>query len=142
MTYERTIHLPWPPAKSSPNGSQGDYRGKAAAGKRYKDTCAWMCVSQKVQPIIAERVHVEVTFHAPPRGNQYDLDNIAARCKRGFDAVAEAIGVDDRHWLSLKLLRGEPVKGGAVLVRVTPAETDNWKHIYGLVGPMVRGSVS
>lgn len=137
---EYLIGLPWPPAKSSPNGSQGDFRGKAAAGKRYKDACAWSCRAGMVRPLSASRVQVEVTFHAPPRGNQYDLDNIAARCKRGFDAVAEAIGIDDRRWVSLNLRRGEPIKGGAVLVHVKPAE--NWKSIGHLAAQIVKEAVS
>ncbi len=90
MTAACRVTLPWPPAKSSPNGPQADYRGKAAAGKGYKSACAWACLSQRVRPIGAGEVHVEVTFHAPPRGNQYDLDNIASRCKRAFQEWAQA----------------------------------------------------
>ena len=143
MSREFLIPLPWPPAKSSPNGSQGDYRGKARAGRNYKADCGWICKAQAVQPFGpgVGGVHVEVTFH-PPTARAYDLDNALARCKRGLDAVAEAIGVDDRDWLSVHLARGEKVKGGAVMVRVRPVGTDNWQSICALASGMVKGIVS
>ncbi|MBY6005398.1 hypothetical protein KUV62_15845 [Salipiger bermudensis] len=117
----QNIVLPWPPTKSSLNGSQGDFRGKAEAGRQYKRTCALECMAQKVRPIDAKRVSVRVIFCPPaaaPRA--FDWDNMAARCKRGFDAVADAIGVDDKHWWPVTLEKGEPVKGGAVVIEVTP----------------------
>lgn len=143
MSREYLIRLPWPPAKSSPNGSQGDFHGKARAGRSYKADCGWICKAQAVQPFgpSVGGVHVEVTFH-PPTAHAYDLDNMLARCKRGLDAVAEAIGVDDRDWLSMRLERGDKVKGGAVLVRVRPVGPDNWQSIGALASGMVKGSVS
>ena len=42
------LTLPWPPAKSSPNGPQGDFYGKAAAGKKYKNACLLECIAQKL----------------------------------------------------------------------------------------------
>lgn len=109
------VRLPWPPAKSSPNGSQGDYRGKAAAGKKYKADCAKECWVQRVQKLNAPAASVVVTF-CPPSNRAYDLDNALARSKRGLDAVSEAVGVDDAKWTELRLKRGEKVAGGCVLV--------------------------
>jgi len=116
---EQLIRLPWPPSKSSLNGSQGDWRGKADAGKEYKATCAQECMAQRIRPMSAPVV-VHVTFY-PPTARRYDLDNALARMKRGLDAVSEAIGVDDADWQSMHLHRGEKVKGGAVLVHVVGA---------------------
>lgn len=113
---ERLIRLPWPPTKSSPNGPQGDFRGKAQAGKKYKSACAHACMAQGVRGMLGP-VTVEVTF-CPPTARAYDLDNALARIKRGLDAVSDAIGVDDADWLSMSLVRGDKVKGGAVLVHV------------------------
>jgi crossover junction endodeoxyribonuclease RusA len=139
MTTEYLIRLPWPPTKSSPNGSQGDFYGKASAGKSYKKQCAVECMAQGVRPILAGSVSVEVTFH-PPTARAYDLDNMLARCKRGLDAVAEAIRVDDADWQAVDLRRGEKVKGGAVLVHVrTP---DAWRRIGDIAADMVKGSVT
>lgn len=135
---EYLIRLPWPPAKSSPNGSQGDFRGKASAGKSYKRSCALECMAQGVRPMPAGSVSVEVTFH-PPTARAYDLDNMLARCKRGLDAVAEAIRVDDADWQAVHLRRGAKTQGGAVVVHIrTP---DAWRSIGDIAADMVRGTV-
>lgn len=112
------VELPWPPQKTSKNGSQGDYHGKAKAAKSYKNSCAWCCVEQGVRQIKADRVTVKVTYY-PPVNRRIDWDNMAARCKQGFDAVAEAIGVDDGQWWPVVSDRGPAKKGGAVVVEVS-----------------------
>jgi len=119
MTNECLIRLPWPPAKLSANGSQGDWRGKAKVAKEYKATCAKECWAQRVRKMQADTVAVDVTFH-PPSAQAYDLDNALKRSKQGLDAVADAIGVDDAKWQSMTLRRGGKVKGGAVLIHIKP----------------------
>jgi len=119
---EHAIRLPWPPQATSPNGSQGKWRAKSSAAKQYKDTCAWLCRSARVKPM-AGPIRVDVTFH-PQRNGRFDLDNMLARCKQGLDAVAEAIGVDDGDWVEMRLLRGEKVQGGCVLVSVRAQSDD------------------
>lgn len=120
------IRLPWPPTKTSKNGSQGDFRGKAKAAKDYKATCAKECWAQQVRRVEHDAVSVHVTFY-PPRNYRFDLDNMLSRAKQGLDAVAEAIGVDDADWHEMHLSRGEKVKGGAVLIEVGPV--GGWDEI-------------
>ncbi|MDD9726117.1 hypothetical protein PVV74_11680 [Roseovarius sp. SK2] len=140
MTKQVLIRLPWPPPKTSANGSQGDFRGKAKAAKSYKATCALECMAQCVRPIEAEgNIPVRITYHPPTRG-RVDWDNLANRAKQGWDAVAEAIGVDDGRWWPVVSEKGDPVKGGAVLVEVGAEGADNWRHVGGIVANMVRGS--
>jgi crossover junction endodeoxyribonuclease RusA len=117
MTDRVLVRLPWPPAKSSPNGGQRDFRGKARAGKAYKDTCAKECWAQAIRRMDADAASVVVTFH-PPIARAYDLDNALAKAKRGLDAVSEAVGIDDAKWSEIRLKRGEKVKGGCVLVEL------------------------
>ena len=115
--YEMSVMLPWPPTKTSANGSQADYHGKARAAKSYKQVCAWECVRQKVKTINAPGDYLPVTItYFPPRNSRMDWDNISKRAKQGFDAVAEAIGVDDGRWWPVTLQRGAPVKGGSVMI--------------------------
>ena len=109
------IRLPWPPAKSSANGSQGDYRGKARAGKAYKQECALECMAQRIPRNLTAVERVSITFY-PPRNGKYDLDNHLGKLKRGLDAVSEHIGVDDADWQSMSLHRGKKVAGGSVVV--------------------------
>lgn len=108
------VNFPWPPQATSPNGSQGKFRAKAAAAKGYKADCAILCLAAKVAPL-ASLHRVVVTFHKGNAGH-YDLDNMLARAKQGLDAFAEAIGIDDALWPEMILKRGAPVKGGRVTV--------------------------
>lgn len=119
MSRDYLIRLPWPPAKTSKNGSQGDYRGKARAAKTYKQACAWECKAQGVTISDAEHATVRVTY-CPPRNGRHDWDNLAGRCKQGFDAVAEAVGIDDGNWWPVISERGKKTPGGCVLVHVMP----------------------
>lgn len=66
----------------------------------------------------AGQVTVLIMFH-PPKNYGFDLDNMLARIKQGLDAVAETIGVDDKDWEEIRLIRGKKVSGGAVVIEVT-----------------------
>lgn len=114
-----TVRLPWLPKGYNPNGSQSNFYAKASAAKTYKRACAMECLAQGVKRLPGETAHVTVTFH-PPTARKYDLDNALARCKQGLDAVAEAVGIDDADWLSMRLVRGDKIKGGAVVVEIEP----------------------
>lgn len=124
MGKEYMVRLPWPPSKTSKNGSQGDVFGKARAAKGYKTLCAWDCKDQGIGPVTPYpdgTVEVVVTYY-PPDKRRNDWDNLATRAKQGFDAVSEAIGVDDGNWWPVTCEKGVPVKGGAVLVTIKGAE--------------------
>ena len=125
---EYLIRLPWPPSKTSKNGPQGDYFGKAKAAKKYKTTCAKECMARHVRQMDADRVQVDIEFF-PPTAHAFDLDNILARAKQGLDAVSEAIGVDDSKWDRMTLTRGPKLRGGCLLVHIKPISTDLYETI-------------
>ncbi|WP_375553373.1 hypothetical protein [Roseovarius mucosus] len=144
MTTEYLIRLPWPPAKTSKNGSQADFQGKARAAKSYKAQCAWACIAQavrKLNPAPVGNIAVTITYH-PPKGGRVDWDNMAARAKQGFDAVSEAIGVDDGRWWPVISDKGDPVPGGAVVVHVNSAEAGQWQAIGDIAKSMIKGTVA
>lgn len=117
------IRLPWPPTKTSANGSQGDFQGKARSAKSYKVTCAWECRAQNIKPISATGdVSVRITYY-PPSHRRMDWDNISNRAKQAWDAVAEATGIDDGRWWPVSLHKGEPVKGGAIILEIMTEES-------------------
>jgi crossover junction endodeoxyribonuclease RusA len=62
-------------------------------------------------------VFIALAFVLPDRRSR-DLDNLLARMKSGLDGLADAMGVDDRHWRLAIEIAPEVVKGGAVLVTV------------------------
>ena len=47
------------------------------------------------------------------------MDGMIASFKHGIDAIASVMGVDDYDF-SISMHRGEPIKGGAVMVEVLP----------------------
>ncbi len=47
--------------------------------------------------VINGPLKVTLTF-TPPGNYGYDDDNMVSRCKAHRDGIADAIGVDDRHW--------------------------------------------
>ena len=112
------ITLPWPPAATSPNGSQGKFRAKVSAAAAYKRAAWAICLERKVRKIEASAVEATVIFCPPSNVNRYDLDNTLSRAKQGLDAIAEAIGVDDSKWRSITLERGERCKNGGVIVHI------------------------
>ena len=84
----------------------------------YKALCSIALRSQGIGKVEAERVAVTLRF-CPPRRGRMDRSGTLAAFKAGEDALAEAIGVDDDEFEPITLCRGEPVKGGAVIVEVT-----------------------
>jgi hypothetical protein len=81
--------------------------------------------------IPAMPVSVVTTFFPPDRQPR-DEDNLKARCKAIYDGIADAIGIDDRHFRHQPVVIGEPVKGGRVVVELSAADT--WEHISAPVG--------
>lgn len=137
MSSAVSFDLPWPPTASSPNGSQGNWRGKASAGRDYKADCWAACKAARIGRMDADAVEVTLIF-CPPANRAFDLDNMLARFKRGGDAVAEAIGVDDSRWQSITLERGPKVKGGCVAVGIVPA---TWRPI-GAVAARIAAHIN
>jgi crossover junction endodeoxyribonuclease RusA len=108
----REVVLPWPPSALRPNASSpGNWRKKANAAKAYKADCILL-----VPKSICEGTHLAITFFPPDRRRR-DLDNMLAAFKWGVDAIASVMGVDD-YQFSLSLKRGDPVKGGLVVVEI------------------------
>ena len=107
------IELPFPPSALSPN-SRGHWAKKARAFKSYKTECVAHMLNARKE--LKGRNTFAITFH-PPTAHRFDLDNLVARWKAGCDALAVVTGVDDSEFV-LTFSRGEPRRGGAVIVNV------------------------
>jgi crossover junction endodeoxyribonuclease RusA len=112
------IELPWPPAKLSRNGSQGDYRGKAEAACQYRSDCYYSALNALKGYTVSEDgpVMLDMTYCAPDNRRR-DLDNLLAMTKQGIDAIAQLLGVDDYRF-EYTIRRGDTVKGGKVVVQI------------------------
>lgn len=115
------LRLDWPPAALSPN-ARGHWSKKASAAKKYRSDCRLLAMAQGCRALAADRLTVEITFY-PPDKRRRDTDNMLASLKSGLDGIADATGVDDSNW-NYGIARDEPVKGGAVVVCVTPVQKE------------------
>lgn len=111
------IRLPWFPRDLSPN-ARGHWSKKAKAAKKYRADACYISQAMGCRALLCERLSVAITFY-PPDKRPRDTDNMLASIKSGLDGIADASGVDDSRW-SYTIERGDPVKGGAVLVVVSP----------------------
>lgn len=111
------LRFPWPPSILSPN-ARAHWAKKAKAAKKHKADCQLLAQAHGCRAIEADGLTVEITFH-PPDKRRRDADNMLAAMKWGLDGLSAATGVDDSAW-HIGFAKGEPVKGGAVLVQVTP----------------------
>jgi crossover junction endodeoxyribonuclease RusA len=111
------LSAPWPARELSPN-ARGHW-SRAARAKRHQ-RALWASLAHQaglggVRGLgMAWEVHL--AFAAPCRRAR-DLDNLLAACKAGLDGLADAMGVDDRHW-RIAIDRADPVSGGRVDVEV------------------------
>ena len=108
------LELPYPPAILSPNGKHGHWAPRAKVKAAYRSECGWRARAQGADILDVTRLEMRVTFH-PPDLRRRDRDNAIAACKGLFDGLADAIGVDDRHFVQT-FEWGEPIKGGLVVI--------------------------
>lgn len=121
------ITCPWPPRELSPN-ARCHWHKKARVAKRYRIAChlhALHDTSGAVEALSALRERVEaggklhlfIDFIQPDRRARDD-DNVFAAFKSGRDGIAQALGIDDRHFRMHPFMSDEVVQGGAVRVRL------------------------
>lgn len=88
------IELPWPDRVLSPN-SRAHWGAKSRAAKLYRLHAK--SVFRGVPAPAGEAIGVTLTF-CPPDRRARDLDNLQAAAKPLFDGLADALGVNDRHF--------------------------------------------
>ncbi len=120
----KELILPWPSKDLSPNG-RVHWSAKARAAANARSLTATMARyhrnhHQWLETIPEGRLHLWVTFH-PPTRRLPDDDNMLARFKPYRDGIADALGIDDKRFISHPLVSTEVRKGGQVVVRITGA---------------------
>lgn len=108
------IVLPWPPRTLSPN-ARVHWGKKSKAAKIYRICCMALTLESGVRAPEG-RVLLSVEF-CPPDRRRRDDDNCLASFKAGRDGIADALRIDDSQFVTT-ISMGEPVKGGAVRVRL------------------------
>lgn len=135
MSTEYLIRLGWPDRSLSPN-ARIDRR--SATGTRKAARLEGWAEAKRVGAVIPADAHMVIEFF-PPNKIARDLDNLLASIKAHLDGIANAANVDDSGW-SFAVRKGPVVKGGAVLIHVTQA--DSWQAIGDLAKDIVKGTIA
>lgn len=106
------IELPFPSAVLSPN-SRNHWAVRARATKAARQT-AFLLTKAARLPALTPPVAVAMTFH-PAAAHRYDVDGLQSRCKAYFDGIADALGMDDRHFRPVSII-GALKRPGCVVV--------------------------
>jgi crossover junction endodeoxyribonuclease RusA len=118
-----TITLPFPPSALMPNRKNGKHWADTHSAKRKAWDDAYMLALQALNqhkgewPSLQGPVPLTLTF-CPPDKRIRDIDGMLSACKHHLDGVATALTINDYQFDPITLRRGEPVKGGAVIVTI------------------------
>ncbi len=111
------IILSWPDKRLSPN-ARGHWAAKAKAASNYRREGY---ISAKASGAVIDwdgKIHAFIDFY-PPDKRRRDDDNLIASFKSARDGIAEALGVDDKRFITHPLVREETAKAGRVVVRLS-----------------------
>jgi crossover junction endodeoxyribonuclease RusA len=88
------------------------------AKKKHRADCFWSAKAAGMPELPPEgNIPLKVIFH-PPLNRAWDLDNLVATMKAGFDGLADAWGVNDSRFRFSSLTIGEKIKPGSVKITV------------------------
>lgn len=119
-----TATFPWPDKRLLPN-ARVHWAEKARVIKAYRRDCFYSAKAQIAESFAAEvrlriqageKLHLFIDFIPPDRRHRDD-DGAVASFKAGRDGIADALGVDDKHFRIHPFLITDPIKGGMVAVR-------------------------
>lgn len=116
------ITLPWPDKRLSPN-ARLHWRKKVGPKQSAKIAAGWATVATKGLHETRQRLQADdspipmtITFYPPDRRHRDD-DNMIGSLKAARDAVAEALGVNDRRFRP-EYRFAEPMKPGCVEIEL------------------------
>ena len=115
-----TIELPFPAKELFPNFKRSNQWYKYSRHIKTAKLTAWgltleqMNGKPKVEGWQSVKAEVIIT---PPDNRRRDADNLIGACKAFQDGIAQAVGVDDYHWVNGYQFK-EPEKPGYVEFRL------------------------
>ena len=112
-----TLHLPWPERALWAN-ARPHWRAKAKVVFSARRMACALAYEAGLRPGCMERPLLRFAFHPPDRRSR-DLHNMPATTKAHCDGIADALRIDDKHFLCVwPLTFAAPIKGGRVVVTV------------------------
>lgn len=112
------IELPWPPKELSPN-ARVHWAVRARKAKAYRAECRLLTLMASVAAPEGKAL-LSLEF-VPPDRRARDDDNLVAAFKAGRDGIAEALGIDDRQFVTKFRMSDETHPGGMVRVTIQDA---------------------
>lgn len=115
------VELPFPGPGLFPNRANGRHwtvlSHARAEAKNVAYALTRAAAGPRDKPLAAGDVPLRITFHAPDKRRR-DRDNCLAAAKHQLDGVALALGIDDAQFEPVTVRRGEPVKGGLMVLEI------------------------
>jgi len=90
------IVLPYPHKSLWPNG-RAHWAEKAREAKKLRTAAGWAAKAAKIR-IGDSPIPVHIVVHPKATGPAPDRDNCVAAAKSALDGIAEALGINDRHF--------------------------------------------
>ena len=113
------LALPWPSKDLSPNARvHWAVRANKASLARTEAWTLALHAGWLNADLPDGRLHLWITFR-PPTKRLPDDDNMLARFKAYRDGIADALGIDDKRFISHPYVSDKPVRYGEVRVRIT-----------------------
>lgn len=90
------IVLSWPHKSLWPNG-RAHWATKAREAKKLRQEAAWATKAASVR-VGDSPVPIHITVCPKAKGPAPDADNAVAAAKHALDGIADALGINDRHF--------------------------------------------
>jgi crossover junction endodeoxyribonuclease RusA len=113
------IELDFPPASLFPNRKNGSHWATTHKTKKeYREASFWLTKQQAANwKHAGGDVALVLIFNMPDKRHR-DADNCLAAAKAGLDGLAEALGIDDRHFQPIMVYRLAGSKPGKLIVGI------------------------
>ena len=109
--------LPYPPTVNTYWRRRGSTYFVSKAGERYRRAVALIVRQQRLKLSLSGRLAIKVIAE-PPDKRRRDLDNI-------LKALAHAgVLIDDEQFDEINIVRGQPVSGGRLGVKIYKIESE------------------
>lgn len=113
------IILPWPPKEVWSNYRSRTHHARARGIRKAREWALLATKADMPSPLLGDGlIKLVLTFHPRPRGRP-DRDNCLSAAKAYLDGIAEAWGVNDRHF-DPSVVIADPVPNGKVVVSIKP----------------------